>query len=230
MKQPPNNSPLNPVHRDDLPGEGAARGTARMEAFADAVCAIAFTLPVVHIEMPEHGRPLGPQLVELWPGYLGYALASLVIGIYWVHHHFSGAIYRTAGHWFNVATALFLAAVGFIAFPARVFAEHIANGEGRGPAAVYFTLSLSVTGLTWWIKWHAGRRRGHVDSRLDPAYVRRLSRRYDLTVVLLIAAGALSLLNWTAGLALASAVTLFYILPPPTPVYSEESPVVEGEE
>ena len=230
MKSPQNNSPQHPVHRDDLPGEGAARGTARMEAFADAVFAIAFTLPVVEIEMPEHGRPLGPQLAELWPDYLGYALASLVIGIYWAHHHFSGAIYRTAGHWFNMATVLFLAAIGFIAFPARVFAEHVTDPDARGTAAIYFTMALAATAITWWIKWHTGRRRGHVDTRLEPAYVRKLSRRYDVTVVLMIAAGGIALVHWAAGLALAALVTLFYILPPPTPVYSEESPVVEGEE
>ena len=215
--------------RDDHPGEGAARGTARMEAFADAVFAIAFTLPVVEIEMPEHGKPLGAELLALWPSYLGYALASLVIGIYWVHHHFSGAIYRTVGHWFNVATVLFLAAIGFIAFPARLFAEHLSDAEARGPAAVAFTLTLSATALTWWIKWQTGRRWGHVDGRLTPAYVHRLNARYNVSTALMVAAAGLAFLRWEVGLALASVVTLFYLLAPPTPVYTEAAPVVEGE-
>lgn len=46
----------------------------------------------------------------------------------------------------------------------------------------------------------------------------------------MVAAGAIALVSWEAGLALATLVTLFYVLPPPTPVYSAESPVVEGEE
>lgn len=215
--------------RDDHPGEGAARGTARMEAFADAVFAIAFTLPVVEIEMPQSDRRLGEQLLELWPSYLGYALASLIIGIYWVHHHFSGAIYRTVGHWFNVATVLFLAAIGFIAFPARMFAEQVANPATREPSAVFLTCALSATAFTWWIKWQTGRSWEHVDDRLAPHYIRRLNRRYNMSTMLMLVAAALAFLSWKLGLTLASAVTLFYLLAPPTPVYREEAPVVEGE-
>src|SRR3712207_4376036 len=122
--------------RDEHPGDGVARGTARMEAFADGVFAIAFTLPIVEFALPHvGGKPLGDELVALWPDYLGYALASLVIGLYWEHHHFSGAIYRTTGHYFNLATVLFLAAIGFIAFPARVFAEHVAHHDPAEQAA-----------------------------------------------------------------------------------------------
>ena len=217
-------------HRDDFPGEGAARGTARLEAFADAVFAIAFTLPIVEIKVPHGDEPLAAQLAELWPSYLAYAISSLVIGIYWIHHHFSGAIYRTSGHWFNVATVLFLTAIGFIDYPARAFAEHLPDPAGRGPAAIFFVASLAVTGVTWWIKWKVGRARGHVDVRLEPHYVDRLERRYNASTVLLVIAAGLALLRWEAGLVLASAVTLYFLLAPPTPVYIEEAPIVEGED
>ena len=222
--------PHDPPRRDDLPGEGASRGTARMEAFADAVLAIAFTLPIVEIKLPDGDSPMADQLLDLWPSYLGYILASLPIGIYWVHHHFSGAIYRTTGHWFNVATVLFLAAVGFIAFPARNLGEHIRDADARGPAAIAFTLILALTALTWWIKWQAGRRLKHVDARLQDSYVERLNRRYNVSTLLMLVAAGVAFVSWQAGLALASIVTLFYILAPPTPVYREEAPIVEGEE
>jgi uncharacterized membrane protein len=201
-----------------------------MEAFADAVFAIAFTLPVVEIELPDGAQPLGAQLLALWPSYLGYALASLIIGIYWVHHHFSGAIYRTTGHWFNMATVLFLAAIGFIAFPARAFAEHVAHADAREPAGIFLTLALAATALTWWVKWQAGRGLGHVDSRLEPTYVQRINRRYHISTLLMLTAGVLAFVHWQAGLALAGLVSLYYILPPPTPLYAEEAPVVEGED
>ena len=216
-------------HRDDFPGEGAARGTARLEAFADAVFAIAFTLPIVEIEVPHGDAPLASQLADLWPSYLAYAISSLVIGIYWIHHHFSGAIYRTSGHWFNVATVLFLTAIGFIDFPARAFAEHLPDPATREPAAIFFVASLAITAVAWWIKWKVGRARGHVDPRLETDYVDRLNRRYNVSTVLMIAAAGVALLRWEAGLALASAVTLFYLFAPPTPLYVEEAPIVEGE-
>ena len=46
-----------PAPRDEVEGEGAIRGTARMEAFADGVFAIAFTLPIVTIGLPAVGQP-----------------------------------------------------------------------------------------------------------------------------------------------------------------------------
>jgi uncharacterized membrane protein len=201
-----------------------------MEAFADAVFAIAFTLPVVEIEMPAGREPLSTELLRLWPSYLGYVLATLIIGIYWVHHHFSGAIYRTVGHWFNVATVVFLAVIGFIAFPVRVFAEHLQDERARASAALVLTLSLSATAVTWWVKWQTGRKWGHVDGRLAAAYVRGLNARYNIVTMLAVAAAIIAFVRWEIGLALASLITLFYLLPPPTPVYVEKAPIVEGED
>lgn len=200
-----------------------------MEAFADAVFAIAFTLPVVEIEMPSGREPLMTELLALWPSYLGYALTSLVIGIYWVHHHFSGAIYRTVGHWFNVATVGFLAVIGFIAFPIRVFSEHLPQKDAHASTGLVLTLSLSVAAVAWWAKWQTGRHWEHIDGRLTATYVRHLDRRYNIAAAVAVAAAALAFVRWEAGLVLVSLVTLFYLLPPPTPDYVEEAPIVEGE-
>lgn len=220
-----------PIRRDTFDGDGAARGTARMEAFADAVFAIAFTLPVIEIAMPKGGPRFGEELLHLWPQYLGYVIASTVIGLYWALHHFAGAIYRTTGHYLNLATVLFLAAIGFVAFPARAFAEHITDPAARGDAARYLAVALAMIAVTWLGKWMVGRRTGHVDARLDPAYVHMLDVKYRWSTALLVGAAALSFVSWEAGLGIAAVVTLYYFRPPETPVYvSGESPAVEGEE
>jgi uncharacterized membrane protein len=224
--------PNAPARRDDHEGEGATRGTARMEAFADGVFAIAFTLPVVGIILPqvaEPGSKLAGELAALWPSYLGYLLASFVIGMYWVHHHFSGAIYRTTGHWFLIATAVFLTSIGFIAFPARVLAEHLSDPGARRAAAIYWVVSLTALACTWLLKWTVGRRHGQVDTRLEPSYVARLNRRYVLFSLLNLAAAALVLVSWQSGLALSALLTLSLLLPPETPRYHTEAPIVEGE-
>jgi uncharacterized membrane protein len=182
-----------------------------MEAFADAVFAIAFTLPLVEIALPRGGAGFGLRLAELWPAYLGYILASLVIGIYWVHHHFSGAIYRTTGHYFNLATVLFLAAIGFIAFPARAFAENINDPASRGTGALFFAGGLFVTSLTWLIKWTVGRKSGHVDDRLDKTYVTKLDRRYRTSTLLTGVGAILAVVEWRIGLFLCLSVLLGYL-------------------
>ncbi len=229
----PSQEDLNdPARRDELAGEGAIRGTARMEAFADAVFAIAFTLPVVHIVMPKTEQPgakLGGELVHLIPEYAGYALASAVIGLYWVQHHFSGAIFRTTGHWFVIATTVFLAAIGFIGFPARVLAEHFFDAAARPAAAHYWVVSLAGVSLAWLLKWSVGMHRGHIDPRLEPAYVRRLIRNFRLVALGNVAAAVLVFIHWPSGLMLSALLMGWLLLPPDTPRYITEAPAVEGE-
>ena len=201
-----------------------------MEIFADAVFAIAFTLPVVELRVPEPGPGFGHRLLELWPTYLEYGLSALVIGIYWVQHHFSGAIYRTTGHHFLLATMLFLAAIGFIAFPTGAFTEHIHDPEAREGGAIFYTCALAVTAMAWLLKWETGCRTSDVDDRLDPKYVGRLTRKYRFTTTLMIAAAAIAFISWPIGLGLAAAVTLSYARAPETPVYQEEAPKADGVE
>ena len=215
---------------DEHPGDGVVRGTQRMEIYADAVFAIAFTLPMVELTLPEPGPGFGHDLVALWPEYLGYALSALVIGIYWVQHHFSGAIYRTTGHHFLLATVIFLMAIGFIAFPTRAFAEHIQDPAAREAGAIFYACALAATALAWLVKWKTGCATGDVDDRLDQAYVARLTRRYNVTTALMIAAAGLAFVRWEAGLALAAVVTLSYLRAPETPVYVGDAPTVEGED
>ncbi len=204
-----------------------------MEAFADAVFAIAFTLPVVHIVMPKTelpGAELGSELTHLIPEYLGYALASAVIGLYWVQHHFSGAIFRTTGHWFVIATTIFLAAIGFIGFPARVLAEHFFDAAARPSAAHYWVVSLAGVSLTWLLKWSVGMHRGHIDPRLEPEYVKRLIRNFRLVALGNVAAAIIVFLHWPSGLMLSALLMGWLLLPPDTPRYVTEAPAVEGEE
>jgi uncharacterized membrane protein len=215
---------------DAHPGEGAVRGTQRMEIFADAVFAIAFTLPVLELKVPEDGPGFAGRLLDLWPFYLAYALSALVIGLYWVHHHFSGAIYRTTGHHFLLATLLFLTAVGFIAFPTRVLAERIMEPEARGDAAVFYAWALAALAVTWLFKWKTGCATSDVDERLDPQYVKGLHRRYEATTAAGVAGAGVSLLNWQAGLAIAIGTILFLLRAPATPVYVAAAPKADGQD
>jgi hypothetical protein len=88
---------------------------------------------------------------------------------------------------------------------------------------------LAAAGLSWLLKWSVGLASGHVDSRLERAYVKRLNRKYWYSTVVLVVAAAVSFASWPAGLALAAVVTLYYLIPPETPSYVEEAPTIQGE-
>jgi uncharacterized membrane protein len=176
-----------------------------MEAFADGVFAIAFTLPIFNVALPSlqgSGAGFGGRLLEGWPENLNYLLASAVIGLYWVHHHFSGAIYRTTGHYFLLATVLFLTMIGYIAFPVRAFTESLLHAEAVPASAAFLACSLALTSLTWLLKWTVGNAHGHVDARLDPAYLARLTRRYRVITAWSVAAAILVWFWWPVGIAM----------------------------
>ena len=63
--------------------------TNRLEAFSDGVFAIAITLLVLEIRVPEPGagESLGHELLAQWPSYAAFVVSFLTIGIIWINHH-----------------------------------------------------------------------------------------------------------------------------------------------
>jgi uncharacterized membrane protein len=61
---------------------------SRLEAFSDGVFAVAITLLVFNLKVPEIGSGhLSKSLGHQWPSYLAYVISFLSIGICWVNHH-----------------------------------------------------------------------------------------------------------------------------------------------
>ena len=59
-------------------------GTGRTEAFSDGVFAIAITLLVLEIRVPESAfEHLWSGIVDQWPSYLAYVTSFLTIGGIW---------------------------------------------------------------------------------------------------------------------------------------------------
>ena len=81
---------------------GTERKPDRLEAFSDAVLAIAITLPVVELHAPklEEGD-LAAAYLKLAPEYGAYILSVILIGFYWAHSHFSGKLLRKTDHGYN---------------------------------------------------------------------------------------------------------------------------------
>ena len=86
--------PESKAERDDR------RGVARLEAFSDGVFAIAITLLVLGIEVPdvsvEDGDKMLNEAINALSGNIqGYFIGFAVIGLFWVNHHqFFGDVER----------------------------------------------------------------------------------------------------------------------------------------
>ena len=202
---------------------GAERGLQRFEAFTDAVFAIALTLLIVELKAPGSidGPPepqgLAAALREDWRQYVGLGVSFSVIGIYWLQHHYTGRIYRRTDHVFSLFNLIFLFGVTFVAFPIRVWADHLGEPLDENVAATFLAWALVVPSVAWCLKWiYAAPGRRLMDERLDDAFLRRLTVQYLGSTALMIGAAVISLFAPTTGVALSLLVTAAYVLPPPS--------------
>lgn len=116
--------------------------TDRTEAFSDGVFAIAITLLILEIRIPDLGTgDAGPglwvALAALWPSYLAFALSFFTILIMWINHHEIMRLVRRVDYPFFFANGLVLLTVTFVPFPTAVLARHLATSEATAAVAFY---------------------------------------------------------------------------------------------
>ena len=220
---------ISRLHRQDLDNKemrsrsivATSRRTERLEAFSDALLAVAFTLPATELRVPEVGPngDLSSALANLWPSYLSYGLGCVVIGIYWARSHFLGKILEKTDHVYNLLNLLFLASVSILPFPTRALVDHIHGDRNSTTASVIYTAALLVPALVWTVKWSYAARVRLLDARITDRYLRRGEKVYAATSIGLAVSVLLAKTNWRLGVALAWAITLFYMAPPKEPDY-----------
>ena len=204
---------------------GAERGLKRFEGFSDAVFAIALTLLIVEIKVP--GSPDGPHgysdlakaMAEQWREHLALVLCYVVIGAYWLQHHYSGRIYDKSDHWFSAINLVFLLAIVVVPYPIRIWCFHVGT-RFEPVASVTLVAALALTACTWMGKWFYGMSgRRVMDERLAPDFLRQMTRRYGTATLIQVAAVPLAIAAPRLGAAVALLSVAFFLLPQPRPRY-----------
>jgi TMEM175 potassium channel family protein len=119
--------------------------TGRLEAFSDGVFAIAITLLVLELSVPEDDfDDLLAGILDQWPSYLAYLTSFLTIGGVWLVHHAIVRRMRYADTWFVRVNLLLLLAVSFLPFPTKLVAEAIASTSAERVAVLFYGATLFV--------------------------------------------------------------------------------------
>jgi uncharacterized membrane protein len=128
--------------------------TNRLEAFSDGVFAIAITLLILEIRIPESGpdTDLAEELLHLWPSYAAYAVSFLVIGIYWVNHHSVFDHIARVDRPLLFLNLWLLLTVSFMPFPTAVFARYIREDDAEIAAAAY-SATMLMAALAFFVLW-----------------------------------------------------------------------------
>jgi uncharacterized membrane protein len=187
---------------------------ARVETLADGVFAIAMTLLVLNIKVPDvpHARPaaLAAALLAQWPKYVSYVISFLMLGIYWVGHHNQFHAIRRSDRGFLWINILYLMAISFLPFSTALLGEY---PQARIALVIYGGNLIVVSLLLYWHWRYATDQHRLVDADLDPHIVRLAARRILMGPVIYLAAIVASLLSATASLAIYLVAPLIFIFP-----------------
>lgn len=125
----------------------------RLKAIADGVFAVAMTLLVLELVVPEikgiSNKELNGLLLSMWPKFVAYILSFLIAGVFWlVHHTIFDAIryYDTSLAWINIVFLLFVA---LIPFTTSLLGEHFLQPTSTIIYGVHL-LVLFIGGYSLW--------------------------------------------------------------------------------
>jgi uncharacterized membrane protein len=129
----------------------------RIEAFSDAVFAIACTLLILEITVPrveETMRPgaLWPALKAAWPSFVAYLISFETLFIAWAGHHRGLNMLVRSSKAFLYSNGLLLLTITFMPFPTAVLAEYI-NTPQANVAATFYSAAMLVTNLSFLVWW-----------------------------------------------------------------------------
>jgi uncharacterized membrane protein len=193
--------------------------TGRVEAFSDGVIAIAITLLVLDLRVPDpstltNGDLLG-ELLREWPRALAYVASFLTIAVIWLNHHALVdviAFFDRRLHWLNL---LLLFAVATIPAPTALVAEYVKDGGPNATvaAAAYGLLALLMA-VPWALIWiHLRDHPELMEPEFDAAYASDALRRnlfgpvvYAIGLVIALVAPLVSLVFYAAVAAFFAAV------------------------
>ena len=189
--------------------------TGRLELFSDGVFAIAITLLVIEIAIPELGHGRGAMLEALrrqWPSYVSYVIGFLVIGSVWMNHHHVFKYISGTNQPFLLVNVLFLMTIAFIPWVTAVLAESLRSGAER---QIAITLYLCVLVLMAWMfnaVWFSARAFGFINYELDPDQCRAISRSYPAGAAVMTGALGVSFLSDIAAIAIYVVLVAFYVV------------------
>jgi uncharacterized membrane protein len=191
--------------------------TARLEAFSDAVIAVAATLLVLNLVVPLPHSPdgLAHALGHEWPSYSAYAISFITIGIIWINHHVAIGRLREPDHSILILNLVLLMTIGLLPFATNLLSAYLTRSRGQElAAAVYAGAFLLMAVAFTTLNWHILMRRSHL-LREDLPYEerRRILVRFVTGLGPYLVATGLAFVSPYVTLAICGALALFYALP-----------------
>ncbi len=203
-------------------------GTNRLEAFSDGVFAIAITLLVLDIHVPNFSTDLANQslldyLGDEWPVYLAYLISFLTIGIIWINHHVVFKYVKHSSRSLLNINLLLLLATSFIPFPtellgdaikAEVLNQGVQHSANLNTAAAVYSGTLLVMGIIFnWLWIYVSRGHRLVDEGIPDAVLKGREKASQLGNAFYAVAFIFAFISVPVSVGITLLVALIFFLP-----------------
>lgn len=133
----------------------------RLILFSDAVFAIAITLLVIEIKIPEihenvSDKALLNSLVHLIPKFLGFLISFMLIGLYWTVHHRMFGFVTSYTRKLLVLNLVFLFFIALMPFSTGFYSEYAGPDLFRyqlKTPMTFYVLNFCCVGFTNYFMW-----------------------------------------------------------------------------
>ena len=132
----------------------------RLILFTDAVFAIAITLLIIEIKVPElHGEEatdaaLVSYLFHLIPKFAGFIISFGLIGMYWTRHHFLFGFVVDYTPKLIGLNMLFLFSIVLMPFSTGIFGEYsVPSSIGLKTPLIFYVANVCLTGFLLYMLW-----------------------------------------------------------------------------
>ena len=193
------------------------RETSRVEAFSDGVFAIALTLLILGIKVPDLNNfassdMLYRSLADLWPSYFAFVLSFAAVLIMWINHHGFFKYLRKIDTPFLYANGFLLLTVTFINFPTAVLAKYFEK-QAFNIASAFYCGSLLLINVSFNLLWFTSAyNRKLVKDEITDTVIIKIRNAYWFGFFIYLAAFIISFFLPFIGLSISIALWIFWII------------------
>lgn len=166
------------------------QSTKRIETLVDGIFAIAMTLLVLTIDVPNitgqiSNAAIAQYLIDLMPKFFAYVLSFILLAVFWRINHQQFNLIKHVNStllWINI---LWLMLVALVPFSASLAGEY---GNYQIPM-IFFNLNMFLIGIFFTLNWSYAYRNNFLDASIDykkMGHIRKLNLSLPLCSLIAI--------------------------------------------